>query len=95
MNNEFICCSDESRVWSRFKRISDAVRLPDCSGLPDLSMYNLRHSCATLLLSDGEDLKVVSERLGHATIKLTADTYIGALSERQQAATDRMQRMFG
>jgi integrase len=71
------------------------VKLPGGSALPALPMYNLRHSCGTLLLTAGEDLKVVSERLGHSTIKLTADTYIDALPERQQAATDRMQRLFG
>jgi integrase len=33
------------------------------AGLPDIRLYDLRHSCATLLLAAGENPKVVSERL--------------------------------
>jgi integrase len=40
-------------------------------GLARLRVYDLRHSCATLLLAAGENPKVVSERLGHASIVLT------------------------
>ncbi len=34
-------------------------------------LYDLRHTCATLLLASGEHPKVVGERLGHATVTLT------------------------
>lgn len=34
-----------------------------------------RHTCATLMLGNGAHPKIVSERLGHATTKLTLDTY--------------------
>jgi len=37
-------------------------------------LYDLRHTCATLLLTANEHPKVVSERLGHASITLTLDT---------------------
>ncbi len=43
--------------------------------LPRIRLYDLRHSCATLLLSENEHPKVVSERLGHASVTLTLDTY--------------------
>jgi len=42
---------------------------------PTLRLYDLRHSCAVLLLSAGENPKVVSERLGHTSIVLTLDSY--------------------
>lgn len=38
------------------------------AGLENIRMYDLRHSCATLLLAANENPKVVSERLGHASI---------------------------
>jgi len=42
------------------------------AGLPTtIRLYDLRHTCATLLLGAGENPKVVSERLGHASIVLT------------------------
>lgn len=44
--------------------------------LPDnIRPYDLRHACATILIEQGEDLKIVADQLGHSTIRLTADTY--------------------
>ncbi len=45
------------------------------AGLPDICFHDLRHTCATLLLSQGTHPKLVQELLGHATISMTLDTY--------------------
>jgi integrase len=45
------------------------------AGLPDVRFHDLRHTCATLLLSKGVHPKLVQELLGHATIAITLDTY--------------------
>ena len=63
--------------------------------LPNIRLYDLRHSCATLLLVAGENPKVVSERLGHASIVLTLDTYSHVLPTMQKAATERLERILG
>ena len=52
-------------------------------------------SHATLLLLAGENVKVVSERLGHANIKSTLDTCAHVLPTMQKAAADRMQSLRG
>jgi integrase len=44
-------------------------------GLPSIRLHDLRHSYATAALAAGIPAKVVSERLGHATIAITMDTY--------------------
>ena len=44
------------------------------AGLPDIRLHDLRHTCATLLLSRGVHPKFVQELLGHATIAITLDT---------------------
>ena len=50
--------------------------LLDCTGLPQSThLYNLRHTCATLLLGSNVHSKYVQELLGHASIALTLDTY--------------------
>jgi integrase len=54
-----------------------------------LRLYDLRHTCATLLLVADENPKVVSERLGHSSIVLTLDTYSHGLPSMQKAATDK------
>ena len=45
------------------------------SGLPDVRFHDLRHTCATLLLTKGVHPKIVSEMLGHSSIAITLDTY--------------------
>jgi integrase len=65
------------------------------AGLPDRRFHDLRHSCATLLLAEGVPLKVVSEMLGHSTIRLTADTYSHVMPALQQAASDRFDILLG
>jgi integrase len=61
--------------------------------LQPIRLYDLRHTTATLLLSAGENPKVVSERLGHASIVLTLDTYSHVLPTMQQGATDKLEKM--
>jgi integrase len=56
-------------------------------------LYDLRHTCATLLLSAGINPKVVSERLGHATITLTLDVYSHVLPNMQKDATNQLEKM--
>lgn len=61
--------------------------------LPRIRLYDLRHTCATLLLMAEENPKVVSERLGHSTIVLTLDTYSHVLPTMQQQATAKLEKM--
>lgn len=56
-------------------------------------LYSLRHTCATLLLAAGENPKVVSERLGHASVKMTLDTYSHVLPDMQRSASERLDKM--
>ncbi|HEX5082818.1 MAG TPA: tyrosine-type recombinase/integrase [Blastocatellia bacterium] len=64
------------------------------AGLPaTVRLYDLRHTCATLLLLAGENPKVVSERLGHASITLTLDTYSHVLPNMQKAAAEKLENL--
>ena len=63
--------------------------------IPAFRMYDLRHTCATTLLKRGINPKIVSERLGHASITLTLDTYSHVLPDMQSAAADELERAFG
>lgn len=63
------------------------------ANLPQIRLYDLRHSHATLLLAADENPKIVAERLGHSTIVLTLDTYSHVLPTMQQRATDKLERM--
>lgn len=94
---------DGANLSSRnFRRIMAAAGLGAWEGegrkrrfRPAFRMYDLRHTCATLLLLAGENPKVVSERLGHASITLTLDTYSHVLPDMQEAAAEKLEAMFG
>jgi integrase len=63
--------------------------------LPEIRLYDLRHTCATLLLLVDVPAKVVSERLGHSSITLTLDTYSHVLPTMQRRVADMMGRLLG
>lgn len=50
-------------------------RLTKLAGLPKIRLHDVRHTHATLGLAAGVPLKVMSERLGHASTQITADLY--------------------
>ncbi len=62
--------------------------------LPHIRFHDLRHTAATLLLREDVHPKIVQERLGHARIAITLDTYSHVLPSMQQEAAARLDRMF-
>ena len=50
-------------------------RAIDASGVKSIRIHDLRHSCASLLISKGFTIVAVSKRLGHSSTKETLDTY--------------------
>ncbi len=61
------------------------------AGLPHIRFHDLRHTCATLLLSKGVHPKFVQELLGHATIAITLDTYSHVLPGMGDQASRAME----
>ena len=60
------------------------------AGLPPLRLHDLRHTNASLALQAGVDLKVVSDRLGHSQISVTADLYTHVNIAVGRAAADQI-----
>ena len=64
------------------------------AGLPKtVRLYDLRHTCATLLLLAEMRPKVVAERLGHASVTLTLDTYSHVLPTMQEEEAGRLEAL--
>jgi integrase len=57
-------------------------------GLPAIRLHDIRHSYATAGLAAGVPPKVMSERLGHATVAFTLDIYTSALPAMDKSAAD-------
>jgi len=69
------------------------IKLVRGADLPHIRLHDLRHTHATLMLKAGVHPKVVSERLGHANIGITLDTYSHVLPGLQEAAAERFDRV--
>jgi integrase len=66
------------------------------AGLPaGTRMHDLSHSAATLLLSKGVAVKVVSEMLGHADVSTTLSIYAHVLPDMQSVAADAADQALG
>ncbi|HVB00526.1 MAG TPA: tyrosine-type recombinase/integrase [Acidimicrobiales bacterium] len=63
------------------------------AGLPHIRLHDVRHSYATASLIAGISTKIVSERLGHASISITLDTYSHVLPNMQEAAAEEVARI--
>jgi integrase len=62
--------------------------------LAKLRFHDLRHTHASLLLQAGENAKVVSERLGHASVAFTLDTYGHLLPGMEAGAASKIDEIF-
>jgi integrase len=58
--------------------------------VPRLSFHGLRHTTATIALDAGVPVHVVSQRLGHATVSITMDTYAHVLKHQETDAAERI-----
>ena len=65
------------------------------AGLSDIRWHDLRHTCATLLLSRGTHPKYVQHLLGHASIQLTLDRYSHWIPTMGRATADGMDEALG
>lgn len=77
---------DQRNLRYSFHRRMEAAGLPS-----DVRLYDLRHSCASLLLAANVHPKVVSERLGHSSINITLDVYSHVLPTMQEAASEKLE----
>ena len=59
-----------------------------------IRIHDLRHSHASLLINQDEDYLVVKERLGHASITSTIDTYSHLYPSKQIALADKLDSLF-
>jgi integrase len=74
-----------SSAWRRFLKRHK---------LPAVRFHDLRHAHATLMLIQGVHPKIVSERLGHASVGITLDTYSHVLPSMQTEAVEAFDRLF-
>lgn len=75
----------KNMIDKKFKQILERDK-----DLKKIRIHDLRHSHASLLINQGEDYLVVKERLGHASITTTIDTYSHLYPSKQQKLADKL-----
>lgn len=96
-DNNFIFIQDNGKQMyvdtptHKFKELIDYYNssvTDENEKLPVIRLHDLRHTSATLLISQGTDIKTVSNRLGHSKTSITMDVYAHALKELDEKASD-------
>jgi integrase len=73
-------------ISQAFDRLIERVNRAGAVVIPRIRLHDLRHTHATHLLAAGVNVKVVSERLGHASVAFTLDTYAHVIPGQQADA---------
>jgi integrase len=77
----------QSGLYACFIRVQKNYReVHPAEDLPKLNVHELRHTHASLLFEAGQSVKVVQERLGHASAQVTLNTYAHLLHDAQSRA---------
>lgn len=74
-------------TYKCFKRAAKQI------GVDTARLHDLRHTFATLSLQNGDDLKTVSDALGHSNISTTANTYAHVTERMKKESANRMERL--
>lgn len=100
-NNVFIDCNNGKAMnldtpYHKLKKIIDAynktVDDPD-DRLPSIRLHDLRHTCATMMLSENVDIETIANRMGHLP-SVALDIYGHPLEEMDARASDLLEEVF-
>ena len=64
------------------------------NNLPQITFHGLRHTHATILINRNENIKVVSERLGHKDVSITLNTYTHITKDMHYKTADLLDKIF-
>lgn len=77
----------EQTIGVKFRAAAKAA------GVPQIRIHDLRHSCASYLISQGVDIVTVSRRLGHSSVKQTLDTYSHMMPSAEDLSVNIMDKI--
>ena len=80
---------DQNAVTRKFKRMLRRAGLPQ-----EIRFHDLRHTCATIALEEGVEIKALSSMLGHSDVAFTMNTYVHATKKIKTSAADKMEAAF-
>ena len=74
--------------------MTDTNKALEKHGLRHIRLHDLKHSCASLLVDRGWQMKDISEWLGHSGIGITMDLYAHLYTDRKRKLADGLSGIF-
>ena len=84
--SDYICVKADGTLIQPDEASAKFKSLIKRNKMPNIRLHDLRHSCASMLIAQGVDIKVIQEWLGHSSISTTGNIY-GHLQFKQKIST--------
>lgn len=91
-DSPYIATTSEGTRVSYYTIEKQFKRLMKSCDIEDATVHTLRHTFATRLFEKGADVKTVSTLLGHSSVKITYDTYVHVIKEKQSDVVSLLDR---
>jgi integrase len=90
----FIFANEVGEPYAQWNLRYQCKEILKAAGLPlHFNPYSTRHTTATLLIGGGTNPKIVQERLGHAKVAITLQTYTHVMPGMQEEASEEIERL--
>lgn len=89
-DEDLVFCWDDGRRRDPTTVLKEFRRILIRAGIEPVPMHQLRHTNGSALPLAGVSPKIIQERLGHATVQVTLDTYIHLMPGQQRDATEKL-----
>ena len=86
IDSDYICVKADGTLIQPDEASAKFKSLIKRNKMPNIRLHDLRHSCASMLIAQGVDIKVIQEWLGHSSISMTGNIY-GHLQFKQKIST--------
>jgi integrase len=94
--NDLVICTPKGTPVNPRNLLRAFYNLMDNNHIPKIRFHDLRHTHSSLMLKQGENIKLISERLGHSNVRITLDTYSHVMPNMQKEASNRLSnKLFG
>lgn len=90
IHSDYVDCNDKGELLSQQTLPKILKAILKAADVPYRSVHSFRHTFATNLIQAGVDVKVVSQLLGHSSVKITYDTYVHMGVDRAVEAVKRI-----
>lgn len=87
---DLICCTGTGKPLLHRNVQRDFDKLVVKTGLPDIRFHDMRHTNASIMRDQGIDFRIIADRLGHAQVAFTIQTYTHAKTDQQADAASKL-----